>query len=193
MLAHDASASWISINANQLPPSGSSIFHPHLQGAANPVPTTAQRLLTDVAPKRFREYADAERHGERSLGSTGTIEWLASFAPIGPAELRAFFLDLASPAEVDDAVVAELGHGLSLALGLYAELGFQSFNLAIYGAPPGTRGYPLNLRLVARSYYGPLHRSDAMWSERLHFEAAVDLAPETVAALGRARFSGAAT
>jgi hypothetical protein len=45
---------------------------------------------------------------------------------------------------------------------------------------------------VARSYFALLLRSDAMWSERLHWEAAVDLAPETVAELGRARFSRAA-
>ena len=37
-------------------------------------------------------------------------------------------------------------------------------------------------------YFGPQRRSDAMWSERLHDEAAVDLAPETLAEQGRAFF-----
>jgi hypothetical protein len=41
------------------------------------------------------------------------------------------------------------------------------------------------LRLVGRAYFGPLQRSDAMWSERLHWEAATDLAPEKVAERGR--------
>lgn len=190
VLDHDADSAWASVNANQLPPSGSSIFHPHLQGAAAPVPTTTQRLLAGVAPERFREYVESERRlGERHLASTGAVDWLAAFAPIGPAELRAFVFGVASPAELDDDVVGELAHGVSLALSLYAELGFQSFNFALYGAPPGTPGYPLNLRLVARSYYGPLLRSDAMWSERLHWEAAVDLSPETVAELARPRFA----
>jgi UDPglucose--hexose-1-phosphate uridylyltransferase len=190
VLEHDPASAWISINANHLPPSGSSIFHPHLQGAAGPVPTTVQRLLAEVPAERFRAYVDSEREGgERHLGSTGRVDWLTAFAPIGPGEIRAFAFGAASPAELDDELVGELAHGLACAFGLYAELGFQSFNLAVYGAPPGTPGYPLNLRLVARSYFGPLLRSDAMWSERLHWEAATDVSPELLAAAGRPAFS----
>lgn len=190
VLAADPSSSWVSVNANQLPPSGSSIFHPHLQGSANPFPTTAQRLLDGIDAERVHEYVEAERRcGERLLGSTGSVDWLASFAPLGPADLRAFAFQVSSPEQLDDDLVGELAHGLSLALGLYAELGFESFNLALYGTPPGAAGgRPLEVRLVARAYFGPLLRSDAMWSERLHGEAAVDLAPETLAELGRARF-----
>jgi UDPglucose--hexose-1-phosphate uridylyltransferase len=187
-LAADASSCWISINANHLPPSGSSIFHPHLQGSANPVPTTMQRLLAGVDPHRFREYVEMERDGERHLGSTGTIDWIASFAPIGPAELCAFLFEEPSPERLADDFVGELAQGLELAFGLYAELGFQSFNLAVHGAPDADGGFPTSVRVVARSYYGPLLRSDAMWSERLQWEAAVDVAPETVAELGRRYF-----
>jgi galactose-1-phosphate uridylyltransferase len=193
VLEHDSSAVWLSLNANQLPPSGSSIFHPHLQGSANPAPTTMQKLLAETAPGRIREYVESERrHGERYLGSVGGVEWLASFAPIGPAELRAFVFDAASLAELDDPLVTELARGLSLALHLYAELGFQSFNLAVHSATSGMGNDPLVLRMVARTYFGSLLRSDAMWSERLHWEAAVDLAPEAVAELGQTRFSRAA-
>ena len=88
--------------------------------------------------------------------------------------------------------MAELGRGLALALAVYAELGFQGFNLALYGAPSSTPGYPLNLRLVARSTIGALRRSDVMWSERLHWEAATDLAPEALAETARQRFARAA-
>ena len=193
VLEHDSSAVWLSLNANQLPPSGSSIFHPHLQGSANPVPTTMQKLFAETAPGRIREYVESERRqGERYLGSVGRVEWLASFAPIGPAELRGFVFDTTSPAELDDGLVEELALGLSLALGLYAELGFQSFNFAVHGATSEMGKDPLVLRIVARAYFGSLLRSDAMWSERLHWEAAVDLAPETVAELGRMRFARAA-
>ena len=61
--------------------------------------------------------------------------------------------------------------------------------MAIYGAPRETRGYPLNLRLLARSTLEPLYRSDATWLERLHWEAAVDVAPEALADLAGLRFS----
>lgn len=175
---HDPAAAWSSVNANHLPPSGSSILHPHLQGIADPSPTTMQRLLAEVPRERFRAYVDRELElGERRLGSTGAVEWLAAFAPLGPAEVRAVVFDAHSPADLDEPLVEELARGISATLRLYAALGFQSFNLALYGAPESV----LSLRLVARGGYGPLARSDAMWSERVHWEAAVDVVPETLA------------
>jgi UDPglucose--hexose-1-phosphate uridylyltransferase len=185
----DPDATWASINANYLPPSGSSVFHPHTQCAVNPTPTTFQRLLAEVPAERFRDYLGTERRENvRYLGNTGEVEWLASFAPLGPAEIRAFVLDIASPAELSDDLTEELAFGLSTALGLYAELGFNSYNLAVYGAPPGTAGYPLNLRIVRRANVEELYRSDVTWLERLHWEAAVDIMPEEIAERAGARF-----
>jgi len=66
---------------------------------------------------------------------------------------------------------------------------FQSFNLAMYGAATSEPGAMLVVRLVARAYFGPLQRSDVMWSERLHAEAATDFNPEQLADLGREFFS----
>jgi UDPglucose--hexose-1-phosphate uridylyltransferase len=189
VMATDAAAVWASINANHMLPSGSSLFHPHLQGIVDHHPTTLQRQLAAVPGERFSAYLEAERRaGERHLGNTGAVEWLASFAPIAPAELRAFLPACASPAELDGSLVAELAHGLALALGAYAELGFESFNLALYGAPPATAGYPLNLRVAVRSNLRPLYRSDSSFLERLHWEGAIDIAPERVAELIGDRF-----
>jgi len=70
---------------------------------------------------------------------------------------------------------------LVLALNAYAEMGFESFNLAVYGAPSGTDAYPLNLRIACRSNLSPFYRSDSTFLERLHWEGAIDLAPENVA------------
>jgi len=182
VMAADPTARWTSINANHMLPSGSSLFHPHLQGIVDSQPTTFQRLLADVPEERFIDYLKAERGaGERHLGSTGQIEWLVSFAPIAPAELRAFIPAVVSTAELDDSLTEELGYGLSLALGAYAEMGYESFNLASYGAPRGTAGYPLNLRIACRSNLKPFYRSDATFLERLHWEGAIDLPPEAVA------------
>lgn len=182
VIASDPDSRWVSINANHMLPSGSSLFHPHLQGIVDSQPTTFQRLLAELPAERFEAYLDAERRAaQRYLGNTGRIEWLVSFAPIAPAELRAFIAERSSPAELDEDLTAELAHGLALALGAYAEMGYESFNLAVYGAPPATSGYPLNLRLACRSNLKPFYRSDSTFLERLHWEGAVDLAPETVA------------
>jgi galactose-1-phosphate uridylyltransferase len=188
VLERDPEARWVSVNANQLPPSGSSIFHPHLQGSANPTPTTIQRLLAELGPARMREYLELElRDGERVVGSTGRVAWLAAFAPVGPAEIRGFVSGASSPEELDESLVADVAAGLSLVLRLYASVGFQSFNLALTGVPR-TSDPLLLVRTVGRAYIGPLLRSDAMWSERLHWEASIDLAPEKVADRGRKVF-----
>ena len=182
VMAAEPASVWASVNANHMLPSGSSLFHPHMQGIVDGEPTTFQRLLAEVPAQRFADYLDAERRsGERYLGDTGRIEWLASFAPVAPAELRAFVPGICSPVELTGDLIGELAHGLALALHAYAELGLESFNLAVYGAPPGTAGYPLNLRLVARSNLKAFYRSDSTFLERLHWEGAVDLSPEDVA------------
>ncbi len=189
VMRHDPESVWASISANHMLPSGSSLFHPHLQGSVDPLPMTMQRLLTAVPREHFEAYLDAEREaGERHLGWSGRVEWLASFAPLAPGELRAFIAEVASPAELVADLVEELGGGIATALNLYAEMGYESFNLAIYGAPPGTVGYPLNLRIACRSNLRPLYRSDSTYLERLHWEAAVDVTPEEVAEWAGDRF-----
>ena len=189
VMAADPGSRWASINANHMLPSGSSLFHPHLQGIVDPVPTTLQRMLADVPRARFEAYLEAERNsGERHLGSTGRVEWVASFAPIAPAELRAFIAGIPSTADLDEDLTTELAHGLVCALSAYAEMGFESFNLAVYGAPRDTAGYPLNLRIACRSNLKPYYRSDSTFLERLHWEGAIDLAPEAVADRVRDRF-----
>jgi galactose-1-phosphate uridylyltransferase len=182
VIAADPESAWSSINANHMLPSGSSLFHPHLQGIADPTPTTIQRQLSEVPVGRFSDFVETERRiGERFLGDTGRVQWLAAFAPVAPAELRAFMPSVASPAELDGDLIAELADGLAVALHAYAELGYESFNLAMYGAPAGTMGYPLNLRIACRSNLRPFYRSDSTFLERLHWEGAVDLSPEEVA------------
>ena len=182
VMTADPESRWASINANHMLPSGSSLFHPHLQGIVDSQPTTLQRMLADVPAARFEAYLAAERRsGERYLGTTGRVEWLVSFAPIAPAELRAFIGGIASPVEADDDVIVELADGVRRALSAYAEMGFESFNLAVYGAPPGTIGYPLNLRLACRSNLRAHYRSDSTFLERLHWEGAIDLPPEAIA------------
>jgi UDPglucose--hexose-1-phosphate uridylyltransferase len=182
VIAADPESRWVSVNANHMLPSGSSLFHPHLQGVVDSQPTTLQRLLAASPAERFSSYVKAERDaGERYLGTTGRVEWLVSFAPIAPAELRAFIDGVCSPVELDDDLIAEVGHGVVLALSGYAEMGFESFNLAMYGAPLGTSGYPLNLRIAVRSNLKPFYRSDSTFLERLHWEGAIDLPPESVA------------
>ncbi len=188
--AHDASALWASVNANHLPPSGSSLFHPHLQGSVDPTPSTLQVMLASVPRERIEMYVATERRlGERFIADTGRVRWLASFAPIGFHEVRAVVPGHLSPAQFDEALVEELGAGIAAVLNLYAEMGQQSFNMALLGAPPDGRDTMLTLRMVCRANPGTVYRSDVTYSERLHWQAAVDTSPEELAERARARFS----
>ncbi len=182
-------ARWSSVNANHMLPAGSSLFHPHTQGAVNRVPSNAQRRLAEVPAARFRDYLDEERRdGRRYLGGTADVVWLAAYAPLGPAELRAFVLPAGSPEDLDRPLVEELAAGIATAMGFYAELGYSSCNLALYGAPAEPAGYMLNLRMVVRSGVAPLYRSDVAWLERLHGEVATDVLPEDLAERAGDRF-----
>jgi hypothetical protein len=96
---------------------------------------------------------------------------------------------VASPVELDDDLVAELGWGIATSMRLYGEMGHTSCNLAVYGAPPGTAGYPLTVRLALRSNASPLYRSDVSWLERLHGEVATDLRPEELVERAGRRFA----
>jgi galactose-1-phosphate uridylyltransferase len=116
------------------------------------------------------------------------VEWLASFAPTGFNEVRAFVPGAVSPGDLTDERVEELGGGIATILNLYAELGFESFNMALYGAPPSTAGYMLNLRLVCRSNLDSSYRSDVTYFERLHWQAMVDTSPEELATKARRLF-----
>jgi galactose-1-phosphate uridylyltransferase len=191
VLAYDSEARWASINANHMLPSGSSLFHPHFQGGVNPTPTNVQRLLAATPPERFTDYLEAERSaGERYLGEIGGVVWLTAFAPLGPGELRAFIPGVVSPAELGVDLVEALGEGIATALNFYAGLGFESFNMALYGAPADTPGYVLNLRMVCRSNLEPLYRSDVAWLDKVHWEPAVDISPEELAHQAGSRFRG---
>lgn len=186
----DGSAVWASINANHMLPSGSSLFHPHLQSSVDPLPSTVQQQLAGVPSNRFRAYVEQEKKaGVRYIGSTGSVEWLASFAPIGFNEVRALIPAVSAPSQLTDDYVTELGEGIARILNLYAELGFQSFNMALYGAPRANPDYMLNLRMVCRSNLQSPYRSDVTYFERLHWQAMVDTSPEDLAEKARPKFS----
>src|SRR5690606_4590335 len=46
---HGVRPMWSSLNANYLPPSGSSLIHPHAQSAHDDIGTTAQRRLVQLS------------------------------------------------------------------------------------------------------------------------------------------------
>jgi UDPglucose--hexose-1-phosphate uridylyltransferase len=193
----DPSAVWSSINANYLPPSGSSLVHPHLQSAHDAHGMTTQRLVVERSrdwKDRYGSYwtalVDQESGGPRWVGHTGRVAWLTPFAPTGFHEVWAVVDGAADVTELTDDDTRALGQGLSRVLAAYKDANLTSFNYGVIGGGPHARedGHQVLLKVVSRSNPDSVYRSDATFFERLWGEAMVDLSPEEVAESVRARF-----
>ena len=193
----DSTAVWSSINANYLPPSGSSLVHPHLQSGHDAYGLTGQRLLAERSRawhERHGSYwaalVDQEAGGPRWAGHTGRVAWLTPFAPTGFHEVWGVVSGAADVIELTEEDSQALGQGLSHVLAAYRAWNLSSFNFAVIGGGPqaGEHGQQVVLKVVSRSNPEPWYRSDATYFERLYGEALIDLSPEEVADGVRARF-----
>ena len=195
---HRVRPMWSSINANYLPPSGSSLVHPHAQSAHDDFGTTLQRLLVQRStdwpgPRSFwDELLHQEESGPRWLGRRGRVAFLVPFAPIGFHEVWAVVQGSTGIEQLTDDDCADLGDGLSRILGGYHDFNLTSFNWALYGGGPHpTDRWSTLLRVVSRGNAEPMYRSDVTFFEKLHAEAMIDLAPEDLAESLRPRFQTA--
>ena len=192
----DPAAVWGSVNANYLPPAGSSLVHPHLQSAHDACGTTAQRALVAhsaawTGTRSFwQDLVEAEEHGPRWIGRLGRVAWLTPFAPTGFHEVWAVVDEAHDLTDLDEDDAAALGEGLSRVFGTYRQWNLTSFNFALLGGGPlpDSARYDVVLKVVTRSNAEPMYRSDATFFERLHDEAMIDRSPEEVAAGVRSRF-----
>ncbi len=193
----DPAAAWSSINANYLPPSGSSLVHPHVQSAHDGCGLTSQRFLVAQGQAWQEEHGsywaalvDQEAAGPRWVGHIGRVAWLTPFAPGGFHEVWAVVTGAADVTDLTEQDTHALGQGLSQVLAAYRDWNLASFNFAMIGGGPRARehGHQVVLKVISRSNPDPVYRSDATYFERLYAEALIDLSPEEVAAAVRPRF-----
>ena len=192
----DPAAVWGSVNANYLPPAGSSLVHPHLQSAHDACGTTAERALVAHSAawpgtrSFWQDLVEDEEHGPRWIGRLGRVAWLTPFAPTGFHEVWAVVDQAHDLTDLDEDDAGALGEGLSRVFGAYRQWNLTSFNFALLGGGPlpDSGRYDVVLKVVTRSNAEPMYRSDATFFERLHDEAMIDLSPEEVAAGVRSRF-----
>lgn len=183
---------WSSISANYLPPSGSSVLHPHLQSSHDFEPMHYQRELYDGQRRYFsansRSYFDdlikQERSGPRFIGTSRSVSWITPFAPRGFQEIWGVFENTSDITELSDDLTEDLSSGLERILRYYDSKNFSSFNYALTNSGPegATVGSRLIFRILVRSNPDLNYRSDVTYFERLLDEPLVDVAPELVAA-----------
>lgn len=189
------------INWNHLPPAAASIIHPHVQILADHKPTLQVKELIE----RSREYHDmaggnywsdlvaAEReNGVRWIGKTGSVAWLASFAPQGNREVLAVSSRKVSTAiRMGESDLKDFCDGLSKILGGYHEIGVGSFNMSVFSGPNDqdlSEYYLLNAKLISRPNFEPLYTGDDGFMEKFHYEPVIEIMPEDLAGKLREHF-----
>ena len=196
----DAAARFCAYNINYLYPSGGSLPHPHSQVYVDPFPTSMMRMQHAAVMAYWNAngrcfwndlVAEETERAERMISRDGLIAWMTPFAPIGFNEVRAVLCERATILDLASADLQALAAGISRVLAWYDSIGYNSFNLALYSGELGKDSADrVNLTMVTRTAMTPFYRSDSMYLERLHWEAALDRTPEDVAADVRAYFRG---
>lgn len=184
---NDDSADVASINMNFLRSAGSSIIHPHIQTLVDETGTNAQRDRFDAArhyydhhgSEYFGDLLDAERETDRFVGSTGTVDWLAPYAPRHHRHLLGIADDVVTP-DPTDQTVRDFASGIVNVLEYYADVGLNSFNFGLHLVDEDEAIRPL-IDIVARSVFDQYYWSDATFFETVHDEGVVDVAPEDYA------------
>jgi len=186
--AHDEAARFASVNMNFLRPAGSSIIHPHLQTLVDDRGTNrgaelvraARTYHADHDATYWDDLREAERDGDRWVGSTGPVDWLAPFAPLHHRQVIGVAAEPGVPGP-DDQVVEALATGLVNVLRYYGDVGLNAFNLALHLVRDEPAMVPV-VEIVARSVFDAYYWSDSPFFTVLHGEGVVDEAPEAVAA-----------
>ncbi len=151
------------INWNYMPPSGSSLIHPHLQVFAT---SSAPNLMRQeiAAAKTYHEqngadfFSDlikAEKDlGERYLASIGRTSWLTSYAPLGVGgDVLAVVDGVHHTLDLNEKDILDLSEGLVRAMAAYDQMGFYSFNMNFFTGSREDDFYRFHLLFSPKTYF----------------------------------------
>jgi UDPglucose--hexose-1-phosphate uridylyltransferase len=198
---HDPETNFFSVNWNYMPPSGSSMMHPHLQVNCGPHPTYQARVQMECSHSYslkngrtfWHDYVEAEkRSGERFLREIGPTSWTLGFAPQGALpDMWCIFRDCGSLLEWKDDEREAFVRGLAAALACFDQEGLYSFNVAIFSGRKREGGhFRVNARVTPRVLLREIGNSDQTYTQVLHREPCTLRPPESVRDRAAAVFDG---
>lgn len=130
------------VNWNYMPPSGSSLIHPHLQVfATSNAPNILRHELAASAEymqlKGTNFWDDFVRfeieQGRRYLGRIGRTDWIMAYAPMGVAgDVLAVTADVSTTLQLSSSDLADIAVGLTNVMAAYDEMGVYSFNMNFF-------------------------------------------------------------
>lgn len=179
------------INWNYMPPSGSSLIHPHLQvfstaSAPNLMReelTAAQAYRAANGANYWEDLVQAEMAGgERFLTRIGRTTWLTAYAPMGVAgDVLAIVDDVRCTLELTDADLAALAEGLARCMTAYDRLGIYSFNMNFFTGTQADDFARFHLLFSPRTFFNQALGSSDIGALRNLFNETICMAfPEEI-------------
>jgi UDPglucose--hexose-1-phosphate uridylyltransferase len=190
----------IEVCCNHMLPAGASMVHPHFQVfGGESVPWQVELYWQRSAEWQkangvsyWRALVEREVElGERYVTGSGGAHWLVPFAPTGGREVIAVVPDVDRLSELGDDHVRGFAAGMSRVLAWYEEEGLSAFNFTLFGGPLRGRepGFPVVLRIIARSAFKPDFRTDDYFLQKQLGGELMFSSPEQMAAQLRSRFA----
>lgn len=183
-------ARFSSVNWNYMPYAGGSLIHPHMQVISGADPSCLDGEMARSAAVYFdshgrnywQDLVEAEKkEGLRYIGSTGGVQWLATFAPLGMGDVTAVIPDCPSFRDVTNEQLAQLTRGIKNVISYYSSVNIPAFNMAMYFAGKEDKGFTCTVRLVGRYTLFPLVGSDVSHMQMLHHDPWTLHLPELMA------------
>ncbi len=188
------------VNWNYMPPSGSSIIHPHLQVfATSTAPNLMRQELAASAAYAQRtggNYWDdlaarEEAEGRRYLGRLGRTHWLSAYAPMGVAgDVVAVVEDTCRTLDLTAQDLADIAEGLRRVMAAYDRMGIYSFNMNFFTGRSGDDHTRFHLVFSPRTFFNQALATPDVGALRNLFNESLCMAyPEEINELLRAEFS----
>ena len=195
---HDPEAVYMAITQNHLPSAGGSLLHPHLQINADRLPANHQRILLQRADffyqhsgkYLFSSYLEHEiAAGSRYIGTTGSWQWMAAFAPEGFFEIWGVLPQKTSFQQVAASDWRDLARGVLNTQRFYRHLCRNGYNLGLLAVEMPSSRLELRIVIMVRSNYAAWVRSDHTGFEVMLGDMTTFSAPEQTAERARSFFS----
>jgi galactose-1-phosphate uridylyltransferase len=188
---HDPEAVYMAITQNHLPSAGGSLLHPHLQINADRLPANHQRILLQRA-NGFHQHSGNylfSSYLSRYIGTTGSWQWMAAFAPEGFFEIWGLLPQKTSFQQVTASDWQDLARGILNTQRFYRHLCRNGYNLGLLAVEMPSSRLELRVVIMVRSNYAPWVRSDHTGFEVMLGDMTTFNAPEQTAERARAFFS----
>ena len=182
------------INWNYMPPSGSSIIHPHLQIFSSSAAPNLLRMELEAAKQYMNEnktnfwddlVKEETQRKDRFLGKIGRTTWLTNYAPLGVAgDVLGVTDDARTLTELSDDDLLDIATGLTRAMAAYDEMGIYSFNMNFFPGALNDEYSRLHLLFSPRTFFNQaLGTPDVGAAQKLYNESICMAYPEEINAM----------